>query len=455
MRRRMWRWLASVVVVVAAAGLTAGCDAGFGARQDGGRASAKVQLWMPQDGRLDPVVGQAVARYNGSSAAKAKLELTTYPPDVYQQKIQETLGTPKAPDIFLNWGGATLAQYVTLREVLDLSETTSGNRPLREALLPAVLETGRFNGKQYGLPMSGVQPVLLFYNKDVFARASVAPPKTYDDLLALVDTFKAKKITPIALAGATAWPTLMYPMYLLDRVGGPQKFADITAGKPGAWRDPAVLRTLTMCQDLAKRGAFGDNFASVAYGGATSGDDSGGGADPGGAGETAGRLLASGKAAMHVMGSWEYARQLATSPDFARSGLGWTALPAVTGGAGDPRDVVGPPGNVFSVAAGTKHRDAAIDFLTETLASDDYVRGLVKAGEVPAVRGADAGLAGSESPEFTTFVFRTVADAPVMTPAWDQALAPETSAAVGAAFQRLLVRQITPEDFLANVEKAK
>ena len=39
----------------------------------------------------------------------------------------------------------------------------------------------------------------------------------------------------------------------------------MAAGRPGAWRDPAMVQALTMCQELAERGAFGKNFASINY----------------------------------------------------------------------------------------------------------------------------------------------------------------------------------------------
>ena len=150
-----------------------------------------------------------------------------------------------------------------------------------------------------------------------------------------MDAFKTQGVIPIVLPGTQAWTELMYLEYLLDRVGGPQKFADIVAGKPGAWRDPAVLQALTMCQDLAERGAFGKNFASINY------DNTG-----------ASRLFATGKAAMFLMGSWEYTSQASNNPDFVTSGnLGWVPFPAVEGGAGDPKNVVGNPSNYFSVRA--------------------------------------------------------------------------------------------------------
>ena len=48
---------------------------------------------------------------------------------------------------------------------------------------------------------------MLFNNKKVFAETGLEAPKTWDDLLNAVNTFKAKGVTPIALGGGDQWPS--------------------------------------------------------------------------------------------------------------------------------------------------------------------------------------------------------------------------------------------------------
>jgi ABC-type glycerol-3-phosphate transport system substrate-binding protein len=40
-------------------------------------------------------------------------------------------------------------------------------------------------------------------------------------------------------------------------------------------------------------------------------------------------LFAAGRAAMHLMGSWEYTRHLNQNPDFAKAKLAWANFPTV------------------------------------------------------------------------------------------------------------------------------
>src|SRR5439155_6453399 len=138
---------------------------------------------------------------------------------------------------------------------------------------------------------------VLFYNKKVFAQYNLAPPKTFDELLDTVRALKAKGVTPFALGGAQRWPQLMFEEYLVDRIGGDRVVDNIVHQAKGAWTDPAVLRANTLVKQLIDEGAFADGFSAVSY-------DTG----------QASALLYTGKAAMELMGSWEYASLQKAAP---------------------------------------------------------------------------------------------------------------------------------------------
>jgi xylobiose transport system substrate-binding protein len=223
-------------------------------------------------------------------------------------------------------------------------------------------------------------------------------------------------------------------MYLAERIGGPGTSADIALSRPGAWSKPAVLQALRDARALAERGAFGDDFSSLGY------DDGG-----------APRRLASGRAAMQLMGTWEYPTQLARNPDFVLADrLGWVPFPAVAGGAGNPADLIGIPAQYFSVTAGSPHRETAIEFVQDA-ASDAYLDDLVSDGEVPPVTDGADRLRGTDHAAFATSVHEVVARAPSYSLAWDQALDPDTATKLNTTLQRLFESEITPEQFAAQM----
>jgi xylobiose transport system substrate-binding protein len=276
--------------------------------------------------------------------------------------------------------------------------------------------------------------VFLFYNKKVFADAGVKPPTTYAELTHLVKVFKDKGITPFALAGnaSSSWTELMWVEYLVDRLAGPGLFWKIQDGDWSQWNDPAILKTAQMIKDLVEAGAFGKNFGSVNYG----------------AGGTS-TLLAKGKAAMVLMGSWEYAVQQGADPGFAKNGLGYVAFPPVEGGKGDPKNVVGNPTNYISVTTAAP-KETAAEFLKTTY-SDAYVQGLIEKGEVPVTTNAQKLLAKAPDPAYAQFQYDLVQKAPTFTQSWDQALGLTLGTPLLTEIQKLFNGQSSPQQFVSGV----
>ncbi|MCP2164149.1 extracellular solute-binding protein [Goodfellowiella coeruleoviolacea] len=415
--------------------LTALVGCGTTGPQGGAPDDGSVHVWVLEDDKMNAAQQQAADEFNKNSSVKVVID--RFSPDSYPDKLRVAMGSPNAPDVFFNWGGGSIKSYVQAGTLVDLTPTLDAKPQLKQAFLPAVLEAGGLDGKYYGIPLRGMQPVVLFYNRDVFANAGVQPPQSWNDLLSLIDTFKSRGITPFALGGATAWTELMWVEYLVDRYGGAEVFDRIVHGDQSAWRDPSVLQAAQTVQDLVDRGAFGTNFASVDYNS-----------------HAASTLLARGNAAMHLMGSWEYANQLQDDPDFARTKLGYTTFPGIEGGKGDPANLVGNPTNYFSVSAQSKNKDTAIAFLDQ-MATDSYVTKLLQAGDVPTTTSAQDRLGQSDNPEFATFQYNLVQRAPEFTQSWDQALDPNIGQAVITAIQQLFNKQLTPEQFVQTVEQAR
>ncbi|MCY1143755.1 extracellular solute-binding protein [Actinoplanes sp. Pm04-4] len=434
MQRRTFLSMATAAALTAT--VTA-CGGSSGADAEAGGDTAKVQVWALEDAAVNPIATSSIEAFNAASGRQ--VQLVTYVNDAYKQKLQVSMGSPQAPDVFFNWGGGNLAQFVEAGQAEPLDDLIAKHPDLSSKFLPSVLEVGQVDGKQYGLPMLGVLPVVLFVNKDVFARAAVEPPATHAELLTVVDALKAKGITPIALAGSQGWTELMWLEYLLDRIGGAGKFQAIVAGQDGAWQDPSVIKSLEEIQNLVKRGAFGSNYASVNY------DNQG-----------ASKLFATGKAAMHLMGTWDFSLQQTANPKLIKDGkLGYVPFPAYEGGAGDPKAVVGNPSNYYSVTANSTHKDVAEQFLADSLTSDAYINGLIDAGQVPAVKGIEATLKAKPNAEFTTFTYDLVAQAPTFTQSWDQALSPAVSATLLTNLQKVFLDQMAPAEFAAAMAKAK
>ncbi|MEU1178672.1 extracellular solute-binding protein [Streptomyces sp. NPDC005820] len=422
MNRVSRRWFLGATAAATVSVTVAGCGSSGSSTSS---PTGTVDFWTLQD-PTNSVQKAAVDTFN--SAGKGKVTLTVIASDGYKDKLRTGMGSSKMPGMFFSWGGGSLDDYVKAGKLVELDGM------LGTHFLPSALAAGKVDDKLVGIPCRGTQPVFLFYNKKVFADAGVEPPKTYAELTDLVKVFKKKGITPFALAGSasSSWTELMWVEYLVDRLAGPVLFERIQNGDWSQWKDPAVLRTAQMIKELVDSGAFGKNFGSVNYG-------------PGGTST----LLNKGKAAMVLMGSWEYATQQSEAPDFAKNDLGYVPFPSVEGGKGDTGNVVGNPTNYISVTTAAA-KDTAAEFL-KTAYSDAYVQGLIEKGEVPVTVNAEKLLAKAPDPAYAKFQYDLVEKAPAFTQSWDQALGLTLGTPLLTEIQKLFNGQSSPEQFVGAV----
>ena len=428
-----------VVTAVSAATALILAACGGGNQPGGGSAPAGGFSVWTLTGGSESAFRSSFEQWNKANP-KQQVNAEYFANDAYKEKVRTAVGSGNAPTLIYSWSGGALNDYVKSNKVLDLTSSTA---QLQQRLIPSILDTGKVGDKLYAVPNNNTQPVVLYFNKDVLAKAGIpAPPQTFDELLSDVAKLKAAGVsTPIALAGQSQWPELMWIEYLADRVGGPQTFQDVIDGKPNAWSSPAMLQALDMIQQLVRAGAFGSKFGSVV---ADANADA--------------ALLHTGKAGMLLQGAWVYSTFLTDAPKFVAAGkLGWGTFPAVAGGQGDPKNIVGNPANFWSIsAAATKtQQDAALKYLNDAMFDDSYVDELIKGGNVPVTTNAKDKLAKSDQAPFLTSVYDMVQQAPHFQLSWDQALSSGQAQALLSSLSQVFLGQLSPEKFAAAMNSAK
>lgn len=421
------------VMAALAAAATALSLAACGSSGPSAASSGKgLTMWVLND---QTTIKESVEAYNEDHPDE-KITLRMFANDDYKQKLRVAFGANQAPDLFFNWGGGALEDYVKAGKV-DALESGEVDLP---RFMPSVLDSATLDGKFYGVPANGITPVVLYYNKKVLKDAGAEPPKTYDELLTAVKKLKGEGVTPISLAANSKWPTLMYLEYLLDREGGHTVFEKIAAGDSTAWKDPAVTKANSRLQELVEAGAFGGNASSVGY-------------DQGAA--TA--LLHTGKAGMELMGTWEYANLVKAAPDFVEKDLGYVPFPVLPRGKGDPKNIVGNPSNFLSLKAKSKNKSAALTYLKDYVMNDAQIDSFLATGSVPPVNKLESKLASVKSPDnkkWLTFVYELVRDAENFQLSWDQDLPSDQADPLLTNVDKSFLRQIDPEQFGVNMSKA-
>jgi xylobiose transport system substrate-binding protein len=381
----------------------------------------------------------AADRFNKTSDVKVVIDQGSTAGAEYTASVRNSVGSASSPDIFMSWGAANIQPLVDANALLPLDGFIADDAALKSSFLPSVFDEEVIGGASYGIPMRGVAPTFLYYNKKVLAAAGLQPATTWDELLQQVSTLSASGVTPIGLAGADKWPTQMWYQYVFARELGNAEVAKGLAGDADVWASDDSKAALAKIRELVDAGGFGKNYDSVSYG--TDGSAA---------------LLRSGKAAYELQGTWHFAT-IGTDAGFAQEDLGWTAFPSIDG-AGKPGEIAGNLSNYYNVAADTRYPDTARDFLKE-LYSNDFLNDQLALGNLPpTTNAADLIAADADLPavnkEFLTFVVGLVADAPSFQLSWDQAVPAENQSPVQNAMADYFNGTIDADAWVAAMQDA-
>lgn len=419
--------------VVAAVGVAALVGCGSQPGGGGGSSSGNATVWGLTGGVNEQLYKDSFDTWNVDNADE-QIDLEFFANDAYKERIRTAIGAGTDPTLIYGWGGGGLAEYVDGGNVVDITDSTAD---VIDRVLPSVAQGGIVDGKVYAVANSQSQPVVLYYNQDLFDQVGAEVPTTWSELMEVTQTFSDEGITPFSVAGQSKWPYLMWIQYLTDRIGGPEVFQAVIDGEADAWSDPAITEALTAIQDLVEAGGFGDGYGSVS---ADANADL--------------ALVYSGKAAMLLQGSWVYSTFKGDAPDFVSSGsLGFTTFPTVEGGAGDPANIVGNTSNYWSVSANASDEqvETATTYLNDMVFNEDYTNFLIEGGGVPPVAGLEDQLAQAEDADFLTMAYGMVRDAPHFQLSWDQALRADPAQELLTNLEQIFLLQITPEEFVTNM----
>ena len=436
------KWLSFLVCVFLLTGLLAACGGGGSGGSSSPAASSpssnqpsasspaavsgekkKLTLWFIDTGKRKELIEETVKEFMDAHP-DIEVEAVQIPNDTYKTKLPVAMGGNNPPDLFHSWGGGWLKEFVNAGQVMDLT-----GRIDPENYLPAAINIATFDGKIYGAPLA-MSLTLFFYNKEMFEKNNLQPPKTFDDLLRIVDTFKAQGIAPIAMANKTKWPGALWLIYLANRIGGSDIFTEAFERKGRGFDDPAYVRAGELIQQLVDRGAFINGFNGLDY-------DTG----------QSRQFLYTEKAVMELQTSSYITNVRSEMPGFEEK-LGIFPFPVVEGGLGNATDLVGGVSPVFSISSKTKYPDEAVELLKAITSKELAQKFADHAGVVTAVKGVEY------KDKFAVMMNEYLQQAQFLQPFYDQTLPPEMAELHKDTTQALFGKTITPEEAARQMEDA-
>lgn len=330
--------------------------------------------------------------------------------EAFKDAILVQLAGSNPPDLFSYWAGAKTQYLVDQRRLAPLDDawTKAGlDQAIPETLTKAAAS---YSGKKYLLPLD-YHYAGVFYNPEVMKKAGVTEmPKTWDELLAAADKLKAAGITPFALGSKNRWPAQFWFDYLLLRTAGPDYRAQLMAGK-AKYTDPQVAQAFDLWKQLFDKGYFNSDPNGYDW-------------------PDAADMVAQGKAAMTVMGTWISGYWEGNN---VKAGKGYDFFPFPEITPGVPQAAVGPVDG-FAIAAGAANK-AGAEKLLACLASPEAQQAVaVTQGALAPNPKADL----SSQNEIMHKAAEVVSKAPVFAFNYDLATTPEMSDAGLNAFAQFV-----------------
>jgi multiple sugar transport system substrate-binding protein len=254
--------------------------------------------------------------------------------------LTTAFATREGPDVFVISAG-DWRRYAAGRLALPLNESFPAE--LKEDILPAALDAVTLDGKIYSLPFE-MEPVALWYNKEMLEQAGIDVPETWDDLVTACEALTTEDRYGLLIPTVPDYYQnfVFYPF--LWMAGGEVMNDDFTAA---AINTPESARALDLWGELVQNG-----YANSTEGGPWD------------------IRFPEEQAAMYASGYWVYGLITDIYPDFVEK-VGVTTLPVVN--AGDaPLSVYG--GWTLMVYSGTDYPAEASEFAIGLYGGKDMER---------------------------------------------------------------------------------
>ena len=395
----------------------------------GAAAPVKLTFWSIQRPNETDVLGMCLVnqiRAFEKGNPNIKVEYNYTENEAYKTKLQVAMLGGAGPDIFFNWGGETQAIYSREGMLYDLTKAVGKDY---WGLSKGLFSNHTLNGKIYGIPFFPTVNTV-WYNKEIFTKYRITPPKTWSELLTVCEKLKKEGVTPFSVGGKDSWTILHAFMYMADRTAGAKLYQEAKAGK-ARFDDPAFVKAFGMLETLVKKGYFPPDALNLSWGDSI-------------------QLMMQDKAAMMPMGNWLYTA-LTDENRVNFDKWDFFTYPSVEGGKGDGKSIMGAADG-YCINKSCKNPEAAIKLLKFLSSKEKAAERFVKSNSLAAL--ASPYMAENTLPQMKK-IAEVLANASSLTLWWDQDLPAPMTQSLLQGLQEILAGAKTPKQVATAMEKAR
>ncbi|TWE09118.1 carbohydrate ABC transporter substrate-binding protein (CUT1 family) [Neobacillus bataviensis] len=257
MKKRM---LASVSSLLLVGGLLAGCSSKDSSTAADTSKDGKIQIsvWSLQS--QDKTFLNSVYKDFEKENPKIDLKVNEYTVDSMKEALKVAASSNTMPDTWFTWGGSLGSFYPENGLAADLTDIAKKDN-WDQKYNKAAIDLTKVNGKIYGVPYH-LNSMGMFYNKEVYQKAGLSAPKTFDEFESQLQKLKDSGVTPLTVGGKSGWMLMRFTEQLIEHYAGPQLHDQLNTME-ASWNDPAVVKSFAKLKEWSDKGYFPKGFISI------------------------------------------------------------------------------------------------------------------------------------------------------------------------------------------------
>lgn len=182
----------------------------------------------------------------------------------YLDRLSADFATGDPPNIFMEYGGSRVLNYIESDALLDISTYLDKDADWKNSVLSTNWTPVDFSDYGYegifGVPWGAYQ-VLLYYNKGILESNHLNIPNTFEELLEVCEQLKQKGIQAFQVGEKDNYRFgHLHSVISLKTYGA--NIAQDLASRTIKYDGPEMLETYSIIQDMVEKGYLGDSLMS-------------------------------------------------------------------------------------------------------------------------------------------------------------------------------------------------
>ena len=235
-----------------------------GASAEGGNINIRIMTRWSDDSPYSTYWREQVKKFNESGRGITIVDESLSDETAYLDKLRSQIATGTQPEIFIEYGGSRIVDYVEAGILVDVQPYLDADPEWRDSFLSDTTAKWKFADYPgtFGVPCQ-FYSVFLYYNKELLkANGFDAPPASFDEFRTMCQTLLDNGQQAMTLGEKDVWRAGHFFNNLIMKSYGAQAVQDL-ADRKLKYDGPEMLSLYAIIKEFNDKGYFGPNAVGV------------------------------------------------------------------------------------------------------------------------------------------------------------------------------------------------